>query len=368
MPRTTISATIAGRSSAHPRFLTLIFISMLLSVLLPATVRAAGIEADTGLLSAPVIDRTPVGVRCGLFLTNLIDVDEVKETFRISGYLFMTWTDSRLAFIPARNQTERSYSPDSIWVPRVFLVNAAVQREKTNINITGTPDGTIHYLELFKAELTNSFYLKPFPFDTESLGVFVEPLLDERETMTLEYDKQVAGVGTEPFVELVQWQILGLRGAGRRYEIAGTGKAISQVQIDIVVRRRYRYYIWKVFVPLFSMVAIAYSAFWIKTSDYYTQISITMTAILTEIAFLFAISSSLPKVPYLTFIDAFFLVSFAFSSGCIVELVAVHQSHEWSRPEYAERVRKLSRILYPVVYVGVLTLVALVFFTPAADR
>ena len=28
------------------------------------------------------------------------------------------------------------------------------------------------------------------------------------------------------------------------------------------------------------MVAIAYSAFWIKTSDYYTQISITMTAIL----------------------------------------------------------------------------------------
>ncbi|MGC2494186.1 MAG: hypothetical protein WA410_15195, partial [Candidatus Binatus sp.] len=34
------------------------------------------------------------------------------------------------------------------------------------------------------------------------------------------------------------------------------------------------------------------------------------TAILTEIAFLFAISSSLPKVPYLTFIDAFFLMSF----------------------------------------------------------
>ena len=37
----------------------------------------------------------------------------------------------------------------------------------------------------------------------------------------------------------------------------------------------------------------------------------TLTAILTEIAFLFAISSTLPKVPYLTFIDAFFLVSFA---------------------------------------------------------
>jgi hypothetical protein len=198
--------------------------------------------------------------------------------------------------------------------------------------------------------------------------MFVEPLLDERDTMTLEYDTQVAGVGTEPFVELAQWKILGMHGTGRRHEIAATGKTISQLEIDLVVKRRYRYYIWKVFVPLLAMVAIAYSAFWIKTSDYYTQISITMTAILTEIAFLFAISSSLPKVAYLTFIDAFFLVSFAFSCACIVELVAVHQSHEWSRPEYAARVRAISRILYPTIYASVLVIIALVFFATAANR
>jgi hypothetical protein len=28
--------------------------------------------------------------------------------------------------------------------------------------IDGNPDGTIHYLELFQAELTTSFYLEPF--------------------------------------------------------------------------------------------------------------------------------------------------------------------------------------------------------------
>ncbi len=343
-------------------------ISVLVCTLTPAIVRAVGIEADTGLQSPPIADHQPVDVKTGLFLTNLIDVDEVKETFRISGYLFMSWKDLRLAFSPAGGHTNRSYSPDSIWLPRVFLVNAAVQRERTNINITGTPDGTIHYLELFKAELTNSFYLKPFPFDTESLGIFVDPLLDEREMMTLEYDSQVGGVGTEPFVELAQWKILGLRGAKHRHEIARTGKMISGLEINVVVKRRYRYYIWKVFVPLLAMVAIAYSAFWIKTSDYYTQISITMTAILTEIAFLFAISSSLPKVPYLTFIDAFFLVSFAFSCACIVELVAVHQSHEWSRPEYAARVRRISRVLYPTIYVSVLGAIAVVFFATAANR
>jgi hypothetical protein len=79
--------------------------------------------------------------------------------------------------------------------------------------------------------------------------MFIEPLLDERDTMTLEYDDQVAGVGTEPFVELAQWKILRLQGTSRWLAIAKTGKEISELEINVVVQRRYRYYIWKVFSP-----------------------------------------------------------------------------------------------------------------------
>src|SRR5580700_5333128 len=104
-------------------------VAALLYVLTPAMARATGIETDTGLLSPPMVDNKPVNVRAGLFLTNLIDVDEVKEMFRISGYLFMTWKDPRLVFNPTGGDTDRLYKPDSIWVPHVFLVNATVQRE-----------------------------------------------------------------------------------------------------------------------------------------------------------------------------------------------------------------------------------------------
>ena len=108
-------------------------VASVLCMLTQGTARAAGIEADTGLLSPPTVDNKPVKVKVGFFLTNLIDVDEVKEMFHISGYLFMTWKDPRLAFSPAGGDTDRSYNPDSIWVPRVFMVNAAAQREKITI-------------------------------------------------------------------------------------------------------------------------------------------------------------------------------------------------------------------------------------------
>jgi hypothetical protein len=333
----------------------------LLSLAIVSAAEADVAHADS-LLIAPQVDGKPVPVRVGIFLTNLIDVDEVKEVFHISGYLFMTWKDPRLVFYPRPGATQREYSPDEIWTPSLLMINATARREKITVNIKGDPDGTIHYMELFQVELTTSFLLEPFPFDDQSLEIFLQPFLDERDTVAITYDEPNSGVGTEPFVELAQWKILGFKANQQRREIGKTGKQIPELEIDLQVKRKSRYYIWKVFLPLIVMVAIAYSAFWIKIGDYYTQISITLTAILTEIAFLFAISSSLPKVPSLTFIDAFFLVSFFFSFVSMLELVVVHQALEWEWPDHANRIRRISQLMYPLIYAGCVGAVALVFF------
>jgi Neurotransmitter-gated ion-channel ligand binding domain len=321
-----------------------------------------------GPMNPPMVEGKPVKVKVGIFVTNLIEVDEVREKFHISGYLAMTWKDPRLVFNSDTPSQQRSYDPDAIWVPRVFLINAVARREKISINIRGDSDGTIHYVELFQAELTTSYFLEAFPFDNESLEIYVQPFLDERGTMSISYDQSTSGVGTEPFVELAQWQILGLSAVEVQSPIADTGKTISELEIDLLVQRRYRYYLWKVFFPLLAMVAIAYSAFWIRITDYYTQISITLTAILTEIAFLFAISTSLPKVPYLTFIDAFFLISFVFSCSSMIELIAVHQALERGFQTGGERMRRLSKYFGPLVYFGLIGLSALVFFVGSPRR
>ena len=175
---------------------------------MPAIASAGADVAHTdSLLIPPQVDGKPVPVRVGIFLTNLIDVDEVKELFHISGYLFMTWKDPRLVFYPGPGAEQREYTPDEIWIPSLLMINATERREKITVNIKGDPDGTIHYIELFQAELTTSFYLEPFPFDDQSLEIFLQPFLDERDTVAMAYDKPNSGVGTEPFVELAQWKI-----------------------------------------------------------------------------------------------------------------------------------------------------------------
>src|SRR5208283_6085943 len=129
-------------------------LAAILCLLSPAIASAADVAHNDSLLIAPQVDGKPVQVSVGLFLTNLIDVDEVKELFQISGYLFMTWKDPRLAFSPRPGATQREYTPDEIWIPSLLMINATAAREKVTANIKGDADGTIHYIELFQAELT----------------------------------------------------------------------------------------------------------------------------------------------------------------------------------------------------------------------
>jgi hypothetical protein len=89
---------------------------------------------------------------------------------------------------------------------------------------------------------------------------------------------------------------------------------------------------------------------------------IAVTTILTVIAFAFSISVTLPKVPYLTYIDAFFLTCYIFVFLSIVELMTVHVIQRRGATELASRIRLGSRWLFPGAFLFVNLVTLLHFF------
>jgi hypothetical protein len=340
---------------------------MLHPVPLLAEEAAAGASdaSQAKLLSPPLRDGKPVEIKLGLYVTNLAEVDEVRERFRINGYLSEIWQDSRLAFKlqGAGEQMKRVHS-GQIWIPDLLMINSVSPRRRISVNIKVAPDGTVYYLEEFQAELSTQYELKTFPFDRQSLQIVIQPFLDERETVTFAADPKRTGVSPEPWVPLAQWEILGVTGTAERTVLPIAQNRIAEFEFNLAIKRRYWFYLWKIFLPLMLMVVVSYCAFWIKLSDQYTQLTIALTAILTEIAFLFAISSSLPRIPYLTYIDAFFLLTLFFSFVSMIELVIVHQAVEQEHFVRAQRIRRVSRVLYPIFYVlGNFALLPFFFFS-----
>jgi hypothetical protein len=107
-------------------------------------------------------------------------------------------------------------------------------------------------------------------------------------------------------------------------------------------------------------VSLSWSAYWID--DLSSQVQISITTILTVIAFAFSISLSLPKVPYLTFIDAFFLDCLVFVFFTAIEITTVHVTGRTQRVELGLKIRRITRVGVPIAFVLSNVVIALRYF------
>ena len=155
----------------------------------------------------------------------------------------------------------------------------------------------------------------------------------------------------ESYSSLAQWDLETVQpetGSGKLYD----GSKTPEIRFEISVKRRSPFYMWKVLLPLTLMVFLSWGVFWVEADDLTDQVTIAVTTILTVIAFAFAISATMPRVPYLTYIDAFFLQCYVFVFFAMTELMTVHVTHRSNRRrDLGVRIRKISRWLVPVGFV-----------------
>jgi hypothetical protein len=347
---------------------------MLAVALLPAfllTTRAAFAasaavrDPANALLEPPGSREKAIPVALEMRVLNISDIDEVAQHFKMVGYLVAEWKDDRLAFIPrAAWDRYRSYSPAEVWCPHFDFVNGIVPHSAYDVSIRAYPDGTVKYIERSSAELSNTFRLKTFPFDLQKLDILIHPGMSDADSVDFVDLNDGRAVSAEPRVysELAQWTVTGMTSSAERIPGLG-GETISQVRFAISIARRYNFYIWKVFLPLVIMVILSWTVFWVDPSELSAQATISVTTILTVIAFAFAIQANLPKVSYLTYIDLFFLISYLFVFLTALEIVAVHLAGRSGRSARARRLTRLSRIALPIAYVTLNGALIVYYFT-----
>ncbi len=309
--------------------------------------------ATDPILQPPFENGKPIDVVIGLHVMNIASIDEVSEQFRLDAYLFERWIDKRLAYTPEGPDDQlRNYAMGQIWVPQLEMINAVAPRSRGEVSIMVSPDGTVRYAERFLASLSSKFELRRFPFDQQRLIVIIHPFLVDAPRMKFRQDDTSTWTASEfkTFSSLAQWHLTALHS---ELLIAPTysGLTVPEARFEIDVQRRSSFYLWKVFLPLLLMVFLSWAVFWIEESDLSNQIQVAVTTILTVIAFAFAISATMPRLPYLTYIDAFFLECYIYVFLAVVELMTVHVTHRSeARRDIGLRIRRYSRWVIPASF------------------
>jgi hypothetical protein len=304
------------------------------------------------LLMPPTNNGEKIPVYLAFRVLNLEHVEESEQHFTIVGYLSAEWKDPRLAFTAQNSQEKyQIYQADQIWMPHFDFANGIVPHLSSDVTLHVYADGTVKYYERSSADLANVYNLHTFPFDTQDLKIRVQPSISDEDIVEF-LPKAENALNSEAgaYSALAQWEVLSE--SSQSIEIRGVnGGTISSVVFDIEIKRDPTFYIWKVFLPLLLMVILSWTVLWIDPSELSSQTQISVTTILTVIAFSFAITTSLPKIPYLTFIDVFFLTCYFFVFITAIEITCMHLLGRKNHIQVAYKVQRFSRLVLPLSFI-----------------
>ena len=311
----------------------------------------------------PFQRKKPVEVALGLYISNLAVVEETREQFQIEGYFTVEWDDPRLA-LPEESRVQghlRKLNPDDLWTPPLETANM-ISHRRNSFELTADDSGHLRYVERTDTTVSAYYSLRKFPFDSQTLEFEIEPFMPAAQEFTFaSRPASPTGSDSAAAAGLAAWEIKALRYTTRHVESRSGMPARSQALFQVIIRRHSGFYIWKIFLPMILMASIPWAVFWYEVHDFSGQMSVPLAITLSMVAFQLSIAKDLPRVGYMTFLDAVFLTSFIFVFLSIVEIVIVYVLQVRKRSALAEHIRRTARWGFPVAYACCVALLTVIY-------
>mmetsp|Transcript_41790 Transcript_41790/g.110622 ORF Transcript_41790/g.110622 Transcript_41790/m.110622 type:complete len:384 (-) Transcript_41790:397-1548(-) len=178
--------------------------------------------------------------------------------------------------------------------------------------------GLVHIDMWIRGTFYEYFELEDFPYDVQKLSIHVRSTIGEKEYYLVPWPKKT---GFEMRCQLPDFTFFDPALIELSDETDRDGSQRDhRVIVTAVVRRQPRFYELNVIIMLCMLTTISFVTFFMDArDDLSSNIEITLTLILTAVAFRFSISGKLPTVSYMTVLDKYIMASFLFLMLVVIE-------------------------------------------------
>jgi hypothetical protein len=329
------------------------FCSALVVSILVRSIQLASSAEVPPLIDRPNADSGPTEISVGMWVVDISSIDSAQQTFTAEIAVVLRWKDPRLAH--TGNGVVR-YPLEQIWHPRVGIVNEtnSVSRKMPD-SVEVDPDGTVTYRQRYVGAFTQPLRLQSFPFDRQTFRVQLVAVRYQSNEVMFVPDQvwirdglKEAG-GISPSVTLPDWTI-------EKWELKPLVYALaphhqySSYAFEFTATRNVQNYILKVIFPLVLIVMMSWAGFWIDPVNANSQISVAVTSMLTLIAYRFTVDTQLPRLPYMTRLDVFFLVSTLLVFFSLIEVLVTTILDNNGQTLRAKTADRYCRVIFPVIF------------------
>jgi Neurotransmitter-gated ion-channel ligand binding domain/Neurotransmitter-gated ion-channel transmembrane region len=328
------------------RILVVVFVAMWIQL-------ACGAETPA-LIERPASGNGPTQVSVGIWMVDITNIDSAQQNFTADIAIVLRWKDARLAHT---GTGLAHYALDQIWTPRVAIANETSSvSHKFPDSVEVEPDGTVIYRQRYVGSFTQPLRLQSFPFDRQTFRIqFVAIRYQPKEVAFVPdenwiHDGLQKAAGISPSVTLPDWSVERWDAKALVYALT-PGLQYSGYAFEFTASRNVQHYILKVILPLILIVMMSWSVFWTDPTNSNTQFSIAVTSMLTLIAYRFAVDSQLPRLPYMTRLDVFFLISTLLVFFSLIEVLVTTILENKQQAARAKKIDRSCRVIVPVIFV-----------------
>ncbi len=300
-----------------------------------------------------VVAATPVTI--SVELQQITGVDQKAENYGGVYYVQMDWHDPAQAFNPdeclCRFKSfvgpgfNKLVSAENFIWPNFTIFNQQNNRWIQNQGILVGANGDMRYYERFTTTLqAPDFNFRAFPFDTQQFYLRVDSLYPQT-FFEFEGPAELSALGDQLGEE--EWQVTEYTTAVS--DVAGLGEVpSSRFSFGFQAHRHLNFYILRIFLPTLLIIIVSYFTFFLK--DYSKRIDVTSANLLVFVAFNFTISDDLPRLGYLTFMDAMLASVFVVTALVIAFNVYLRRLELNGKEKRARKIDSYTLWVYPALY------------------
>jgi len=293
-----------------------------------------------------------VEVQIGVIVINVDAIRDAQQSLTANVGFVAQWHDPRLAH-NAKGAIRRNIA--DVWHPRLQVVNRQNVTTTMPDTVEISPDGTVVYRQRIWGDFSQSMELSDFPMDRQTFNIHAVAVgYTPDEVLFVPHPSILSGVAEE--TSAADWTVEGSELRIEPYSPLPGMRAIAGVALEFEASRRIGYYVWKMLIPLMLIVAMSWIVFWMDPELAAPQISVSVTAMLTLIAYRFMVGGMLPQISYLTRLDIFVLASTVLVFLTIVEATVTIVQAKQGNKERALAIDRLSRWVVPPAFVAVVLL------------
>ena len=294
----------------------------------------------------------PFKLMTELIVEDISRVDGKNLEFDALYTLWIYWKDPRvvqvLKKLDAYEDTDVpawlcDYEADTVWGESRKLFDPVVEF----YNRKSKPDfaqGRADWIEIFNngiiqsrvrdtATFKSNFDFRKFPYDEQVFSFQIYPefpankMVFEAEPIMDEYKKNLFNAEGEDGLNIPEWKVTSVdyyvdEYTENEYDYQG-------FIVEITAERISNYYIFKIILPILLILTITWSVFWIHPSQIEAKVNITIVALLALIAYNLIMDEEIPKLDYLTFMDAFIFLSYVFTGAATI--LCVYSYHRYKK-------------------------------------